>query len=168
MVPLSRRMHCPSEPKFLGMAGSVPAAAGIPGSAHSRFSRFPVVIHFGQGSRFQHFEDKHGVMGSQAASRFGNDIGMREPVFVGNIDESRHQIGSLYDEAGSLVAFKSVFDNYDKIKKEVKAAYASSFTGNPTFRQRVAEWTIGAADVKLAHSVIATPVFHLLKEVIMA
>ena len=26
-----------SEPKFLGMAGSVPAAAGIPGSAHSRF-----------------------------------------------------------------------------------------------------------------------------------
>lgn len=66
-------------------------------------------------------------------------------------------IGSLYDEAGNLVAFKSVFNNYDKIKKEVKAAYASSFTGNPTFRQRVAEWTIGQADVKLAHSVIATP-----------
>ncbi len=66
-------------------------------------------------------------------------------------------IGSLYDEDGNLVAFKSVFDNYDKIKKEVKAAYASSFTGNPTFRQRVADWTIGAADVRLAHSVIATP-----------
>lgn len=66
-------------------------------------------------------------------------------------------IGSLYDETGKLVAFKSVFDNYDKINKEVKAAYASSFTGNPTFRKQVAAWTIGQADVKLAYSVIATP-----------
>lgn len=62
----------------------------------SILSRFPVVVHFGQGSRFQHFEDKHGVMGSQAASRFGNDIGMREPVFVGNIDESRHHIVDIF------------------------------------------------------------------------
>ncbi len=66
-------------------------------------------------------------------------------------------IGSLYDESGKLVAYKSVFNNYDAIQKEVKAAYASSFTGNPTFRKRVKEWTIGQADVKLAHSVIATP-----------
>ena len=39
---------------------------------------------------------KHGVMGSQAASRLGNDIGMREPVFVGNIDESRHHIVDIF------------------------------------------------------------------------
>lgn len=66
-------------------------------------------------------------------------------------------IGSLYNEAGGLVAYESVFNNYDAISKEVKAAYAESFTGNPDFREQVANWTIGQADVRLAHSVIATP-----------
>ena len=59
-------------------------------------SRFPVVIHFGQGSRFQYFKDKHGVMGSQATSRFGNDIGMRKAVFVGSINKCRHHIVDIF------------------------------------------------------------------------
>ena len=66
-------------------------------------------------------------------------------------------IGSLYNENEVIVAFNSVFNNYDAISKEIKAAYASSFTGNPEFREQVANWTIGQADVKLASSVIATP-----------
>lgn len=66
-------------------------------------------------------------------------------------------IGSLYNETGSIVAYDSVFNNYDAITKEVKAAYAESFTGNPDFREQVAKWTIGQANVRLASSVIATP-----------
>ena len=50
-------------------------------------------------------------------------------------------IGSLYSEEGKIVAFDSVFTNYNAIDKETKAAYAVSFTAN----------------LKLNHSVIATP-----------
>lgn len=76
---------------------------------------------------------------------------------VGNENVVDATIGSLYDENGNLVAFNSVFDTYDAIKKETKAAYAASFRGNPSFREQVKQWTIGQADVRLASSVIATP-----------
>lgn len=66
-------------------------------------------------------------------------------------------IGSLYTEDGKIVAFDSVFTNYDTISKEKKAAYAVSFTGNPTYRKRVYEWVKGNASIELEHSVIATP-----------
>lgn len=66
-------------------------------------------------------------------------------------------IGSLYGEDGKLVAFSSVFAHYDEIAKEKKAKYADSFTGNDTFRKQVYDWVIQNADMKLAHSVIATP-----------
>lgn len=66
-------------------------------------------------------------------------------------------IGSLYDEEGSLVAFKSVFDNYNKIDNKKKAKYAASFNGNPDFRERVYTWVKQDADLKLAHKVVATP-----------
>ena len=66
-------------------------------------------------------------------------------------------IGSLYDEDGKLVALDEVFNHYDSIDHRVKAAYASSFTGNPDYRESVWKWVTQGADVKLAHSVIATP-----------
>ena len=66
-------------------------------------------------------------------------------------------IGSLYDEEGKLVAFDSVFDPYNEIPKETKAKYAGSFTGNPAYRNQVADWLIGNIDCRLKHSVIATP-----------
>ena len=66
-------------------------------------------------------------------------------------------IGSLYDESGQFVAFKTVFDNYDKISAKTKGAYAVSFRGNPDFRRRVQEWTLGQAGSTLKSSVIATP-----------
>ncbi len=65
-------------------------------------------------------------------------------------------IGSLYNEEGSIVAFDSVFTPYNQIAKETKAAYASSFVGNESFRKQVYEWVVGNRSV-LAHSVIATP-----------
>lgn len=66
-------------------------------------------------------------------------------------------IGSLYDEEGKIVAFDSVFTPYNAIAKETKAAYASSFVGNDSFRKQVYEWIVGGTGSKLAHSVIATP-----------
>ncbi len=55
-------------------------------------------------------------------------------------------IGSLYDEQGRLVAYQNVFDHYNAIAKEVKAAYAASFTGNPGYRAQVKNWVAGSAD----------------------
>ena len=66
-------------------------------------------------------------------------------------------IGSLYDEEGKIVAFDSVFTPYNKIEKEVKAAYAQSFVGNESFRNQVYDWVTEGKVDQLAHSVIATP-----------
>lgn len=66
-------------------------------------------------------------------------------------------IGSLYDEQGKLVAYQNVFDHYNAIAKEVKAAYAASFTGNPGFRTQVRNWVLQDQPVTLNTSVIATP-----------
>ncbi len=66
-------------------------------------------------------------------------------------------IGSLYGEDEKLVAYDTVFDHYDAIDHRVKAAYAASFTGNPDFRENVYSWVTQGQDLKLAHSVIATP-----------
>ena len=49
-------------------------------------------------------------------------------------------LGSLYDEEGNLVAFDSVFNHYDEIDHKVKAKYASSFTGNPNYREEIYKW----------------------------
>ena len=66
-------------------------------------------------------------------------------------------IGSLYGEDEKLVALDEVFNHYDTIDHRVKAAYAASFTGNPDFRDGVYKWVVQNTDVKLQHSVIATP-----------
>ena len=66
-------------------------------------------------------------------------------------------IGALYGEDGKLVAFESVFDNYDKIPHTVKAAYASSFIGNEGFRKEVYSWLFDNINSNLKYEVIATP-----------
>lgn len=66
-------------------------------------------------------------------------------------------IGSLYDESGKLVAFHSVFDHYNEIEDRKKAKYAASFNGNEDFRNQVYAWVKQDVDVKLAHTVVATP-----------
>lgn len=66
-------------------------------------------------------------------------------------------IGSLFNEEGTIVAFESVFQPYDHIAKETKAAYAGSFVGNDSYRKQVYEWIVGGTGSTLAHSVIATP-----------
>ena len=66
-------------------------------------------------------------------------------------------IGSLYGEDGKLVALDEVFNHYDAIDHRVKAAYASSFTGNPDYRESVYTWVSQGVELNLKHSVIATP-----------
>lgn len=66
-------------------------------------------------------------------------------------------IGSLYGEDGQLVALDEVFNHYDAIDHKIKAAYASSFTGNPDYREAVWNWVKQDENINLAHSVIATP-----------
>lgn len=66
-------------------------------------------------------------------------------------------IGSLYGEDEKLVALDEVFNHYDAIDHRTKAAYASSFSGNPDYRDAVWNWVKQDTDLKLAHSVIASP-----------
>lgn len=66
-------------------------------------------------------------------------------------------IGSLFDEDGNFVAFKSVFDHYDAIDHRTKGAYAASFLGNPDYCRDVYRWVMQGTDSTLAHSVIASP-----------
>lgn len=65
-------------------------------------------------------------------------------------------IGSLYDESGNLVALDSVFDSLKNLDNKVLAAYASSFTGNPDFKEKVYDWVLDG-NSHLEHEVIATP-----------
>ena len=66
-------------------------------------------------------------------------------------------IGSLYDEEGKLVALDTVFDTYNSLDNRTKAKYASSFNGNPNFREQAYKWVVQDVKLNLAHSVIATP-----------
>ena len=66
-------------------------------------------------------------------------------------------ICSLYDEHGQLVALDTVFNSYNSLDNRTKAKYASSFDGNPNFREQVYNWVIQDTPMTLAHSVIATP-----------
>lgn len=66
-------------------------------------------------------------------------------------------IGSLYGEDGTLVAYDTVFGHYDAIDHRTKAAYAASFTGNPSYRENVWKWVTDGQKLDMPHSVIATP-----------
>ncbi|MCF0115726.1 MAG: aminotransferase class I/II-fold pyridoxal phosphate-dependent enzyme, partial [Erysipelotrichaceae bacterium] len=66
-------------------------------------------------------------------------------------------IGSLYGENEKIVALETVFNHYDEIAKESKAAYAASYIGNPTYREQVYNWVTRHKTDSLEHFVIATP-----------
>ncbi len=66
-------------------------------------------------------------------------------------------IGSLYNEEGQLVAYKSVFDHFDALPHTTKAAYASSFSGNEDYRKQVISWVLKGRKLNLHKACIATP-----------
>ena len=63
-------------------------------------------------------------------------------------------LGTLYDEDGTFVSFKHVWNAYDEIDHIQKAKYASGIDGNPDYKTSVKNW------LKISHlnaDVIATP-----------
>ena len=66
-------------------------------------------------------------------------------------------IGSLYNENEVIVAFNSVFDSYNQIPKEKKAAYAEAIKGNPAYLEDVYQWVFENIEMNLYHEIIATP-----------
>lgn len=65
-------------------------------------------------------------------------------------------IGSLYSEQGELVALDTVYQSLKSLDNKVLAKYASSFTGNPDFKEKALEWVIPKENT-LCKDVIATP-----------
>ncbi|MGI6511528.1 MAG: pyridoxal phosphate-dependent aminotransferase [Catenisphaera adipataccumulans] len=65
-------------------------------------------------------------------------------------------IGSLYGEDGKLVALDTVYDSLKNMDNRVLAKYASSFTGNPDFKEHMYDWGLDG-NSSLAHDVVATP-----------
>lgn len=66
-------------------------------------------------------------------------------------------IGSLFDEDGHFVAFKSVYKSYDALPTPVKAAYARDFKGNQDFRDTVYQWIVQDKKITVPHIAVATP-----------
>ncbi len=65
-------------------------------------------------------------------------------------------IGSLFSDEGKIVAFDTVYQAYDKVSKEAKAAYAEGFLGNSAFREGIYKWINRKNNINLPHDVIAT------------
>lgn len=85
------------------------------------------------------------------------DLANKETKRIGAENVVNVTIGSLFDEDGELVAFKSVFDHYDQLPDQTKAKYAASFVGNESFREQVYQWVSQGANLDLKYRVIATP-----------
>lgn len=64
-------------------------------------------------------------------------------------------LGTLFDDAGTFVAFDSVWSTFNDVPSIQKAKYAASIQGNPRFREAVNTWLFGDYDVPA--EIIATP-----------
>jgi aspartate aminotransferase/aromatic-amino-acid transaminase len=64
-------------------------------------------------------------------------------------------LGTLYDESGNLVAFKSVWEPFEELSAIKKAKYASGIQGNPEFQNSVKSWLFNHEDINC--EIIATP-----------
>ncbi|MBR5048683.1 MAG: aminotransferase class I/II-fold pyridoxal phosphate-dependent enzyme [Erysipelotrichaceae bacterium] len=66
-------------------------------------------------------------------------------------------IGSLHDEQGSIITFRSVYDTYECIPDSRRATYASRIEGNEDFNEAVYRWINRLDNLHLPHRLIATP-----------
>lgn len=64
-------------------------------------------------------------------------------------------LGTLYDEEGQLVAFRTVYDILTHLPYTAQARYADSFKGNDDYRKQVFSW-VCQDKVLLPHTVIAS------------
>ena len=59
-------------------------------------SYFFIIVPFGQSGGFQHFKNKHGMMGSQCTSAFRNNIGMGNIIFITGIHQSGNRVIHIF------------------------------------------------------------------------
>lgn len=76
----------------------------------------------------------------------------KEDQDPGKIDAT---IGSILDESGELVAFKSVFETFDALDDKDKARYADNFEGNKDYLEAVYKHVL-EDQVNLPHRLVAT------------
>lgn len=65
-------------------------------------------------------------------------------------------IGSLYEEDGTIAAFKTVYDCYNQIDNKLKASYSSAISGDESYLEAINQWVFQDEDVVLEREIIAT------------
>ncbi|MBQ2213839.1 MAG: chorismate mutase, partial [Erysipelotrichaceae bacterium] len=66
-------------------------------------------------------------------------------------------VGSLCGDDGTIIAFDSVYDAYDKVPNKRKASYAGGIQGNPDFNETVFSWLNRLDNIRIPHRNVATP-----------
>lgn len=66
-------------------------------------------------------------------------------------------LGSLFGDDGKIVAYNTVFDDYNKIDKRKKAKYPDALSGNTNYKKCVYDWVFQSKITSLKSSVTATP-----------
>lgn len=61
---------------------------------------------------------------------------------LGNVAVINSTIGSFVNEEGEIVAFKTVYDQFNEIPNPKKAAYASGMKGNPEFIEAISDFVL--------------------------
>ena len=66
-------------------------------------------------------------------------------------------VGSLCGDDGTIIAFDSVYDAYDRVPNKRKASYAGGIQGNPDFNETVFSWLNRLNIIRIPHRNVATP-----------
>ena len=66
-------------------------------------------------------------------------------------------VGSLCGDDGTIIAFDSVYDAYDRVPNKRKASYAGGIQGNPDFNETVFNWLNRLNNIRIPHRNVATP-----------
>ena len=66
-------------------------------------------------------------------------------------------LGTLYGEDGKIVAYNTVYDDYNKIDNRNKAKYPDALSGNSDYKKCVFDWVFQDKITSLQSSVTATP-----------
>ena len=100
---------------------------------------------------------KYGMDFSEYRDAAFNASQAARKALLRNPDTINATIGSLCGDDGTIMAFDSVYDAYDKVPNKRKASYAGGIQGNPDFNEAVFSWVNRLDNIKIPHRNIATP-----------
>ena len=66
-------------------------------------------------------------------------------------------VGTLYGRDNAITAFKSVYEEYNRVSDKRKASYAGGIQGNEAFNKEVYHWINRLDNLNLPYRVVATP-----------